>query len=85
MATITEQPRGYRFRPGALDAIARTRNLITEGQLAAAIGVRPEDVPKMRAGMPVSARVALKVAAMQGDEDYLAGWFEPFHPNQQAA
>lgn len=75
----------YRFRPGALDHIQRSRNLTTDAQLAAAIGVRGDDVQKLRAGAPVSVRLALKVAAMQGDEHYLAGIFEPVTNHNTAA
>lgn len=74
----------YRFRPGALDHIMRSRNLTSDSQLAAAIGVRLEDLPKLRAGAAVSARVALKVSALQGDEQYIAGLFEPVHYDNAA-
>lgn len=74
----------YRFRPGALDHIMRSRNLTSDSQLAAAIGVRLGDLPKLRAGAAVSARVALKVSALQGDEHYIAGLFEPVHYNDAA-
>ncbi|MCG7247493.1 hypothetical protein MHK03_06085 [Corynebacterium simulans] len=71
------EPPRYRFRAGALDHIMRTRRLDTEEQLAAAIGVKAEDLPRLRAGAMVSARLALKVAALQGDSDYLSGYFDP--------
>ena len=71
----TKAPR-YTFRPGALDAIARSRNFTTEEQLALYIGIRPEDLPKVRAGAPVSAAVALRVSALQGDKHYIAGYFD---------
>lgn len=71
----TKAPR-YTFRPGALDAIARSRNLLTDEQLALYVGVRPEDLPKVRAGVPVSAEVALRVSALQGDRNYIAGYFD---------
>lgn len=74
----------YRFRPGALDHIMRSRNLTSDSQLAAAIGVRLEDLQKLRAGAAVSARVALKVSALQGDEQYIAGLFEPAHYDNAA-
>lgn len=66
----------YRFRPGALDHIMRSRNLTSDSQLAAAIGVRSEDLQRLRAGAGVSARLALKVSALQGDEHYISGLFE---------
>lgn len=71
----TFKPR-YTFRPGALDAIMRSRNLTTDAQLAAIIGVRLEDLPKLRAGAAVTAEVALRVASIQGDTQYLAAWFD---------
>ncbi|WP_156905107.1 MULTISPECIES: hypothetical protein [unclassified Corynebacterium] len=71
------EPPRYRFRPGALDHIMRTRHLDTDEQLAAAIGVKPEDLPRLRAGAMVTARLALKVAALQGDASYLSGYFDP--------
>ena len=74
--TVAQQPIIYRFRPGALDHIMRSRNLTTDSQLAAAIGVRTNDIPQLRAGAPVSARLALKVSALQGDEKYIIGLFE---------
>ena len=74
----------YRFRPGALDHIMRSRNLTSDSQLAAAIGVRLDDLQKLRAGAAVSARVALKVSALQGDEHYITGLFEPANCNNAA-
>ncbi len=58
----TQAPR-YRFREGALDHIMRSRNLTTDSQLAAAIGIKEEDLQRVRAGALVSARLALKVSA----------------------
>ncbi|MFW9032726.1 hypothetical protein [Corynebacterium striatum] len=70
----------YSFRPGALEHIMRSRNLRTDKQLAAALGVRLDDLAEIRAGAPVSARLALKVSALQGDEKYIAAWFDPYEP-----
>lgn len=75
----------YRFRPGALDHIMRCRNLTSDAQLAAAIGVTSEDIPKLRAGFLVSARVALHVSQLQGDEHYISGLFETVKQAQPAA
>lgn len=66
----------YTFRPGALEAIARSRNLHTDEQLALYIGVRTADLQKVRAGAAVSAEVALRVSALQGDKNYIAGYFD---------
>lgn len=74
MATI-QAPR-YTFRPGALDAIARSRNLHTDEQLALFIGIHADDLEKVRAGAAVSAEVALRVSALQGDKTYIAGYFD---------
>lgn len=66
----------YRFRPGALDAIARSRRFTSDEQLALYVGVQPDQLPMLRAGAKVSARVALRVSALQGDRDYVAGYFD---------
>lgn len=66
----------YRFRPGALEAIMRSRNVNTDKQLALLIGVREKDLAKLRAGWPVTAEVALRVSALQGDQNYIAAWFD---------
>lgn len=76
---IANQAPRYRFRPGALDHIMRSRNLTTDSQLAAAIGVSEGDLARLRAGTPVTARLALKVSALQGDEDYIIGYFDPVY------
>ncbi|MDK4337256.1 hypothetical protein [Corynebacterium accolens] len=76
-------PPRFTFRPGALDAIMRSRNLQTEEQLALLIGVYPADIPKLRAGAKVTAELALRVAALQGDKDYIAAWFD--RVDEQAA
>lgn len=81
MAVMT--PPRFTFRPGALDAIMRTRNLDTEEQLALLIGVRTADIPKLRAGAKVTAKLALRVAALQGDKNYVGGWFD--QEEEQAA
>lgn len=74
MAVMT--PPRFTFRPGALDAIMRSRNLHTEEQLALLIGVRTADIPKLRAGAKVTAELALRVSALQGDKNYIAGYFD---------
>lgn len=72
---VSTPPR-YTFRPGALDAIMRSRNLQTEEQLALLIGVYPADIPKLRAGAKVTAELALRVSTLQGDKNYIAGYFD---------
>lgn len=76
----TQAPR-YRFREGALDHIMRSRNLTTDSQLAAALGVKKEDLERLRSGALVSARLALKVSALQGTEDYISSHFDPVYNN----
>ncbi|MCK2200521.1 hypothetical protein [Corynebacterium callunae] len=78
------QTRTYRFRPGALDAIARSRNYITDKQLAEHIGIKPDKLPLLRAGAEVSERLALRVSALQGDEYYIGAWFDEVN-HQEAA
>lgn len=54
----------------------RSRNVNTDAQLALLIGVRDKDLEKIRAGWPVTAEVALRVSALQGDQNYIAAWFD---------
>lgn len=75
MANTLAAP-AYRFRAGALDTIMRARNLTTDKQLAAVIRVKEEDIQALRAGALVSAKLALHVSAVMGDEHYINGWFE---------
>ena len=81
--TVMAQPR-FTFRPGALDAIMRSRNLQTEEQLALLIGVRTADIPKLRAGAKVTAELALRVSALQGDKNYIAAWFDQVKEQEAA-
>ena len=67
----------FRVRPGVLDHIMRTRRLQTEEQLAAALGTTVDRLEDMRAGTPVTARMALHIATLQGDGDFIAGYCEP--------
>lgn len=78
------QPRTYRFRPGALDAIARSRNFTTDQQLALYVGVKPEHLPMLRAGAEVSERLATRLSALQGDEHYISAWFDQVRENSAA-
>lgn len=82
---IAMQPLTYRFRPGALDAIARSRNFTTDQQLALYVGVKTEQLAQLRAGAEVSARLAFRVSALQGDEQYVTAWFEPGQTQKIAA
>lgn len=78
------QPRTYRFRPGALDAIARSRNFTSDQQLALYVGVKPEQLPMLRSGAEVSERLATRLSALQGDEYYISAWFDEVN-HQEAA
>lgn len=73
---IAMQARTYRFRPGALDAIARSRRFDTDEQLALYVGVRTDQLPMLRAGAEVSERLATRLSALQGDEHYISAWFD---------
>lgn len=71
------EPHLYRFRDGALDAIAREKNFRTERQLAAGLGISPEDVGALRHGAVVGDPMALHVATLMGLDDSLGPWLEP--------
>ncbi|CAB0926652.1 XRE family transcriptional regulator [Corynebacterium diphtheriae] len=75
MGTLTA-PR-FRVRPGVLDHIMRTRRLQSDEQLAAALGTSIDNFADLRAGAPITARMALHIAALQGDSDFVAGYCEP--------
>lgn len=77
-------PPRFTFRPGALDAIMRSRNLQTEEQLALLIGVHTADIPKLRAGAKVTAELALRVSALQGDKNYIGAWFDQVEEQEAA-
>ena len=76
MVTTSTAPR-WRVRPGVLDHIMRTRRLTTEEQLAAVLGVDPSVLPELRAGALITARMALHIATLQGDSDFIDGYCEP--------
>lgn len=77
-------PPRFTFRPGALDAIMRSRNVQTDEQLALLIGVCTTDIPKLRAGAKVTAELALRVAALQGDKSYIGAWFDQVEEQEAA-
>ncbi len=54
----------------------RTRNLYTDAQLAVALCVPMSDLQRLHSGAAVSARLALRASALQGDEHYLGGLFD---------
>lgn len=74
----------YKFRSGAIDAIARLNQIDSDEELASYLGVRLSDLPAIRAGAPVSSKVALYVSSKQGDLDYLGVWFDEAYPRKRA-
>lgn len=68
----------YKFRPGALDAIARAKNTRTEPELAWLLGLQGDTnlLGKLRHGALVGAPMALHVSGLMGDEEYVSAWFE---------
>lgn len=73
----------YRFREGALEHIKRTRNLVSDSQLAELLVVSLDELAQLRTGRPVTARYALRVMAIQGDPT--EGLFEKITPAELAA
>lgn len=67
----------YRFRPGALDSIARSLNLHTERQLAACLRISADNLGALRHGGVVGAPMALHVADLMGRDHDLGPWLEP--------
>lgn len=65
-----------RMRQGAIEQIRRERNLSTEGQVAAVLGVTKNEVEEMRRGHEVSPAMALRVATIQGTGFDLSEWVE---------
>ncbi|MGX6968225.1 hypothetical protein [Corynebacterium sp. c7Ub_26] len=76
MTASTQTRPVYRFRPGALDHIMRSRNLRTDSQLAALLLVSIDELAQLRAGAEVTPRFALRVSTLQGDENYISGLFD---------
>lgn len=66
----------YRFRDGALDAIARAKNCHTERELAAMLGIDADDLGALRHGAFVGDLMALHVAEVMGRNDALGPWLE---------
>lgn len=79
-----DSPR-FRVKPGALDHIMRTRHLTTDTQLAAVLGVHVEQLPALRAGAPITPLLAQHIATIQGDQDYVNGYCEPYPTSHAAA
>lgn len=78
MTAPTKSEALYRFRPGALDAIAQHLNLRTEAQLATALGLGGdvELLARLRHGALCGAPMALHVSTLMGIENYIGAWFD---------
>ncbi|WP_291479862.1 hypothetical protein [Corynebacterium sp.] len=74
----------YRFRDGALDDIARARNLRTERQLAAALWISTEDLGALRHGALVGDPMRLHIADLMGHDTALGPWLEEAAPDSIA-
>lgn len=66
----------YRFRDGALDAISRAKNCHSESELAAILGIRDDQLDKVRHGALVGFPMAVHVAKLMGTDGYLGAWTE---------
>lgn len=65
-----------RLRDGVVDQIKRDRNLDSDAQLGAVLGVTISEVERLRHGAAVSPEMALLVATIQGDGFDLSRWVE---------
>lgn len=70
------EPIEYRYRPGALDRIMREQGARDDAELAWMIGVKPEDIPALRRGRPVTAAYALKISVALGDAKHVNSFFQ---------
>lgn len=65
-----------RLRRGVIDQIKRDRNLDSDAQIAAVLGVTVAEVEQLRHGAAISPEMALLVATIQGDGFDLSRWVE---------
>lgn len=65
-----------RLRKGVIEKIKSDRNLSSDFQVAAILGVTAEAVDRMRHGAPVSAAMAAHIAVIQGSGFDLSEWVE---------
>lgn len=65
-----------RLRPGVIEQIKRDRNITSDTQVGAILGVGPAEVDAMRHGAHISADMALQVASVQGSGFDLSQWVE---------
>lgn len=76
-----------RLRQGVIEKIKQDRNLESDFQVAAILGVTAEEVDRMRHGAAISPIMAAHVAVIQGSGFNLSPWVEyiPAHPHQKQA
>lgn len=65
-----------RLKAGVTERIMTDRNLESEEQLAAILGVDLQELKYMRDGAPISRAMALHVATIQGTNFDLSPWVE---------
>lgn len=66
-----------RLKSGVIDQIKKDRNLASDAQAAAILGVTVDQVEAMRHGAAISPAMALHVAVVQGSGYDLSRWAEP--------
>lgn len=74
-----------RLRKGVIEQIKSDRNLSSDFQVAAILGVTAEDVDRMRHGAPVSPAMAAHIAVIQGSGFDLSEWVEYIPAREKAA
>ena len=65
-----------RLRSGVIEQIKRDRNVESDSQVAAILGITPQEVEQMRYGARISPAMALRVASVQGTGFDLSEWVE---------
>lgn len=66
----------YRFRPGAIDALAAHHNLQTENAVAGFLGVNLDQLGKLRHGALVGLPMAMRVSTLTGFDYKFNPWME---------
>lgn len=75
----------FKLKTGVLDELSRVHALTTDEQLAAALGVPTHRISRLRAGGVVGPQLALRIAAIRGDQFDLSGTVERYHAPRAAA
>lgn len=65
-----------RLRPQVIEQIKKDRHIQSDTQVAAILGVTPQQVDQMRHGARISPAMALRIASVQGTEFDLSQWVE---------